>query len=641
MCGIAGVLGPPERTSTLLPQMLHAITHRGPDDSGEYVGPELAFGTTRLAIIDLDGGHQPMWAPDDLVGIVYNGEIYNAHEVNEILMAQGSKFATQCDTETVLQLYQVSGHSNLRQMFQSLRGMFALAIYDITRNRLVLARDPFGIKPLYYRLSAGGSLISFGSEIKSLLADPECPRVLNHDALVSYLSLQYNPLPETFFSGIYRLPPGSFATIDLHSGQVDVHRYWEYEFDDNSQDDEDSLAEQIRYSMEKSVARHLISDVPVGAFLSGGIDSAIIVTLAQEQLQASGRGPLKTFTLGFEELNEFKEAREVADRIGTDHHEITITADDFIDALPDIAWYFDEPVANPSAISLYFVSQAAREHVAVVLSGEGADELFGGYRVYREPFDLVHIRRLPRPIRALAARLGRSRINFRGRNYLRRASTALNDRYFGGGYGTFTPEEVRRLLKATNVEDHFRPGLALATATRGFDVLPESRRMQLIDINYWLGGDILATADRMSMANSLEMRVPFLDVDVAHVSAGIPDSLKYRDGTTKWLLRRAFRGRLPKSTELRQKLGFPTPMRRWITQDPNAMLALIRNSPRLGELVDMAYVEELASKHAEGKIDASRRILLLLMLAGWLDAFMDGDVHAHVHADVTVPPSQR
>ena len=645
MCGIAGVLGPPERTSTLLPRMLQAITHRGPDDSGEYVGPELAFGTTRLAIIDLDGGHQPMWAPGDLVGIVYNGEIYNAQEINEGLSAQGSKFATQCDTETVLQLYQASGHSNLRQMFQSLRGMFALAIYDITRNRLVLARDPFGIKPLYYRLSAGGSLISFGSEIKSLLADPECPRVLNHDALVSYLSLQYNPLPETFFSGIYRLPPGSFATIDLHSGHLEVHRYWKYEFDDNSQDDEDSLAEQIRYTMEKSVARHLISDVPVGAFLSGGIDSAIIVTLAQEQLQASGLGPLKTFTLGFEELNEFKEAREVADRIGTDHHEITITADDFIDALPDIAWYFDEPVANPSAISLYFVSRAAREHVAVVLSGEGADELFGGYRVYREPFDLVHIRRLPRPIRALAARLGRSRINFRGRNYLRRASTALNDRYFGGGYGTFTPNEVRRLLKAKNVEDHFQPGLALATATSGFDVLPESRRMQLIDINYWLGGDILATADRMSMANSLEMRVPFLDVDVAHVSAGIPDSLKYRDGTTKWLLRRAFRGRLPKSTELRQKLGFPTPMRRWITQDPNAMLALIRNSPRLGELVDMAYIEELASKHAEGKIDASRRILLLLMLAGWLDSFMDGDVHADVHggvhADVTVPPSQR
>jgi asparagine synthase (glutamine-hydrolysing) len=621
--------------------MLQAITHRGPDDSGECVGPDLAFGATRLSIIDIEGGHQPMWSPDGSVGIAYNGEIYNAHELDEALILQGSKFRTHCDTETVLQLYQAGGHAALPAMFRSLRGMFGLAIYDSARNRLVLARDPFGIKPLYYRLSAGGSLISFGSEIKSLLADPECPRILNHDALVSYLTLQYNPLAETFFSGIYRLPAGTFATVDLQSGLVEVHRYWEYKFDDAPPENEDTLAGQIRSTMEQSVARHLISDVPVGAFLSGGIDSAIIVTLAQEQLREKGLGPLKTFTLGFEAMNEFEEAREVADRIGTDHHEITITANDFIDALPDIAWYFDEPVANPSAISLYFVSQAAREHVTVVLSGEGADELFGGYRVYREPFDLDHIRRLPRPARALAARLGRSRINFRGRNYLRRSSTTLDDRYFGGGYGTFTPDEVRRLLKATTVEAHFRPGLALATTTQGFELLPESRRMQLIDINYWLGGDILATADRMSMANSLEMRVPFLDIDVAHLSARIPDSLKYRDGTTKWLLRRAFRGRLPQSTEQRQKLGFPTPLRRWITQDPDAMLALIRNSPRLGELIDMTYVEELAAQHAAGRIDASRRVLLLLMLAGWLDAFMDGHVDGHVDGDVAMPPSQR
>lgn len=637
MCGIAGVLGPPERTSTLIPRMLRAIKHRGPDDSGEFVGPDLAFGATRLSIIDIEGGHQPMWAPDESVGIAFNGEIYNVRELGEGLILGGRKFQTRCDTETVLQLYQAGGHAALAEMFRSLRGMFGLAIYDTTRNRLVLARDPFGIKPLHYRLSASGSLISFGSEIKSLLADPQCPKILNHDALVSYLSLQYNPLPETFFSDIYRLPAGSFATVDLCSGQMDVHRYWEYEFDDTAHESEDTLAEQVRCTMEKSVARHLISDVPVGAFLSGGIDSAIIVTLAQEQLQAKGLGPLSTFTLGFESLNEFEEAREVADRVGTDHHEITITAKDFIDALPDIAWHFDEPVANPSAISLYFVSQAAREHVSVVLSGEGADELFGGYRVYREPFDLDRIRRLPRPVRALAARLGRSRINFRGRNYLRRSSTALDDRYFGGGYGTFTPEEVRRLLKTTNVEAHFRPGHALATANGNFNLLPESRRMQLIDINYWLGGDILAKADRMSMAHSLELRVPFLDIDVARISERIPDSLKYRDGTTKWLLRRAFRGRLPESTEQRQKLGFPTPLRRWITEDPVAMLALIRTSSHLGDLIDMTYVEELASQHAEGRIDGSRRFLILLMLAGWLDAFIDGDAEI----DVAVPPSHR
>jgi asparagine synthase (glutamine-hydrolysing) len=290
-------------------------------------------------------------------------------------------------------------------------------------------------------------------------------------------------------------------------------------------------------------------------------------------------------------------------------------------------------VANPSAISLYFLSQAAREHVSVVLSGEGADELFGGYRVYREPFDLDRVRRLPRPARALAARLGSSKINFRGRNYLRRASTVLNDRYFGGGYGTFTPSEVRRLLRAAKVQDHFQPGHSLATSNQDFEGLPESRRMQLIDINYWLDGDILATADRMSMAHSLELRVPFLDIKVAREGARIPESLKYRDGTTKWLLRRAFRGRLPQTTETRQKLGFPTPLRRWIAEDPDTMLVPIRRSARLADLVDMTYVEELALMHATGQIDASRRLLLLMMLACWLDAFMDGDV--------TKPPSGR
>ena len=291
MCGIAGVLGPPEATTPLIRSMLQPITHRGPDDSGLFVGPELAFGATRLAIVDLDGGHQPMWTPDGCTGIVYNGEIYNARELGGNLIAKGAQFRTRCDTETVLQLYQAGGHAALAEMLLSLRGMFALAIYDMPRSRLVLARDPFGIKPLYYRRSPDGRFLAFGSEIKSLVVDPEVPRVLNHDALIHYLSLQYNPSPETFLAGVHRLPPGSFAVIDLTSGDVDMHRYWTFAFDDSGPDDEVALADEIRAAMASSVAHHLISDVPVGAFLSGGIDSAIIATLAQEQLQAAGRGP--------------------------------------------------------------------------------------------------------------------------------------------------------------------------------------------------------------------------------------------------------------------------------------------------------------------------------------------------------------
>ena len=626
MCGIAGVLGPPERTSPVLQRMLQALTHRGPDDSGEFFGPALAFGTTRLSIIDVDGGHQPMWTSDAGIGIAYNGEIYNTRELEDGPLLHDSEPGTTCDTETFLRLYAAGGQADLPEMFRSLRGMFALAIYDVPRNRLILARDRFGIKPLYYRLSPDGRLQSFASEIKALLVDPESPRELNRDALVNYLSLQYNPLDETFFSGIFRLPPGCFCDVDLTTGQVQVHRYWTFAFDDTALQDEQALADEIRTAMEDSVRRHLISDVPVGAFLSGGIDSAIIATLAQEQLSAAGLGPLKTFTLGFEERHEFDEAREVAERIGSDHHEITVTADDFITALPDIAWYFDEPVADPSAIPLYFLSRAAREQVKVVLSGEGADELFGGYAIYLEPFALDRVRRLPRPIRALAARLSRSRIAFRGRNYLRRSTVALEDRYFGGGYDAFTPDEVARLLGSRPIEPHMRPGHALAATTPGFTEMPESRRMQLIDINYWLWGDILAKADRMSMATSLELRVPFLDIELARIGSRIPDSLKYRDGTTKWLLRRAFRGRVPKSTEWRPKLGFPTPLRQWVTQDLDAMLAPLRQNTRLRELIDITYIEELASKHAEGQIDASRRFLLLLMFGAWLDAFLDGDI---------------
>lgn len=633
MCGIAGVRGCPERTAPLIARMLQAVEHRGPDAAGTTVGRDLAIGATRLAIIDREGGRQPMWTEDGQAGIVHNGEICNALELREGLLLGGAAMRTRCDTEVILRLYASGGHASLAEMLGSLRGMFAFAIHDVSRERLVLARDPFGIKPLHYRLCPDGSLHSFASEIKSLLADPACPRALHRAALVDYLTLQHNPRSETLVAGIHRLPPGSFADVDLRSGRIEIRRYWSYAFDDAVPDDQDASAMRIRSAVEDSVARHLISDEPVGAFLSGGVDSAIIATVAQEQLRAAGRGPLRTFTVGFAELDEFAEAREVAERIGSDHHEITVTADDAIGALPDLAWFLDEPVGDPSAIPLLLLARAAREHVAVVLSGEGADELFGGYRVYLEPFAVDRVRRLPRPARALAARLGRSRMAFRGRGYLRRCTTPLEDRYFGGGYGAFAPDEVRRLLRSATVEPHVRPGHVLARAVPGFSALPESRRMQLIDLHAWLPGDILAKADRMSMASSLELRVPFLDLDVARVSASVPDALKYRDGTTKWILRRAFRGRLPASTERRRKLGFPTPWRRWVAQHPEAFLAPIRRSAHLAEIVDMAYVEELAARHAEGRIDASRRILLLLVLAGWLEAFMDGDP--------VVPPSRR
>ena len=628
MCGIAGVLGPPARTEALIGPMLEVIRHRGPDDSGHYVGDSFAFGMTRLSIIDLAGGHQPMWSADGSVGIVYNGELYNYREINQRLAAGGQQFATHSDTETIIHLYETVGRTSLDDMMRQLRGMFGFAIYDRERNHLVLGRDHFGIKPLYYRVDTEGDgtprVRSFASEIKSLLTDPSCPRDVNPDAVSNYLAFQFNPLDETFFRGIFRLPPGSYAIVDLSDSTIDIHPYWHYDFAGQGLDDEHALLAQVRSTLEDSVEHHLIADVPVGAFLSGGIDSAITVTLVQERRRALGMDPVKTFTVGFDTISEQPQAREVSDRLRTDHHEIKVSLQDYLAALPGIAWYFDEPVADPSAVALYFLAQEARKHVTVVLSGEGADELFGGYRIYREPLDLDRVRRLPRPARRLAAKLGSLGRSFPGRNYLRRASTPFNERYIGNAY-VFRPAEIRRLMRTPPAVPHVSPGAELARLYPGFDELPESRRMQLVDMHYWLRGDILAKADRMTMAHSLELRVPYLDVEVAEVSSRIPDSLKYRDGTTKWLLRRAFRGRVPETTEARDKLGFPTPLRQWLRDDPDAVLAPIRSSAFLAETFDMSEVERLAADHASGAADNSRKIFVLLMLALWYDALIAGD----------------
>jgi len=624
MCGIAGVLGEPAFTAPRLPAMLDVITHRGPDDSGEYVGDGFAFGMRRLSIIDIAGGHQPMWTKDGRYGIVFNGEIYNFLEIRTELEASGCHFTTRSDTEVVLQLFAHHGFDDAAGAFGRLRGMFGVAIVDLQESRMILGRDHFGIKPLYYRWHASGGaekMLVFGSEIKSILTDADCPREVHVPAVINYLSFQYNPLEDTFFAGIRSLTPGHYLDVDLKSATFTKSRFWCYEFAQEPVTDAEIMRARVREVLEDSVEHHLISDVPVGAFLSGGIDSAITVTLVQERRRAVGASPVKTFTIGFHELGELAEAREVADALGTDHHEIIVSADEYLTALPAIAWMFDEPVADPSEVALYFLAQAAREHVTVVLSGEGADELFGGYKIYREPRDLDRVRNVPGKIGVRLARASlRIPRSFPGRNYLRRVSTALRDRFIGNAY-IFSPAQVLELLKIPVGYEHIRPYDELARQRPGFTALPESRQMQLIDMEYWLRGDILAKADRMTMAHSLELRVPYLDPEVAAVSAQIDDSLKYRDGTTKWILRRAFRGRVPETTEKRAKLGFPTPLRLWLSADPDAVLAPIRESAFITEFMNQTYIEQLALEHAQGVADNSRRIFVLLMLALWHSAY--------------------
>lgn len=615
MCGIAGIIGTKERTQNVIQDMVKEITHRGPDDDGILIEDTFAFGMRRLSIIDLGGGKQPISNEDGTITVVFNGEIYNYLELQPELKNQGHIFKTHSDTEGLVHLYEQYGH----EMVSKLRGMFGFSIYDSKKQELFIARDYFGIKPIYYRVQ-NGKIMSYGSEIKSLLKDPEYKPLVNDDAVYNYLSFQYNPLEETMFKGIYRLPPGSYMVVNLKDGTFNIKSYWQYEFAPGSNEskiEEKELAEKINSTIKDSVAHHMIADVPVGAFLSGGIDSAIIVTLVQQLREKVGNGPVSTFTIGFGKVSEHTEAKVVADKLGTNHHEITVGADEYFKELPKIAWHFDEPVADPSAVALYFLSREARKEVKVVLSGEGSDELFGGYNIYREPFALAPIAKLPKLLQNTLIRpLTRLPFNFFGKNYLTRTLIDIRDRYIGNAY-IFKPAEQEKIWKKGKMER-----LSLKSSYDEVANEPDSRKMQHIDMNYWLPGNILAKADKMTMAHSLELRVPFLDIEVAKISETIPDRLKYKNGTTKYILRKAFEGILPQETSERKKLGFPTPIRHWLRERPDDVMKLIRENKYINETMDMAYIEKLAEEHLNHKSDHSRKIYILLMFALWYDVFI-------------------
>ncbi len=670
MCGIAGIFGKEEMTKSAIEKMLAEIIHRGPDDQGTLTEQDFSYGMRRLSIIDLSGGHQPIWNEDETVVIVFNGEIYNYLELYEDLVEKGHTFKTKSDTETIVHLYEEYGKKSIPDMLTKLRGMFGFAIYDKTNGNMLIARDYFGIKPIYYHAitqeGTAKKIVAFGSEIKSLLKDPAYTPKVNNEAIQNYLAFQFNPLNETCFKDIFKLDPGSYMVVDTKTQEFTINSYWTYEFKDKitaetavsattantitsidvsagTQDNIDSAEDielffktNIKETVKDSVAHHMISDVPVGAFLSGGIDSAITVTLMQQERQRLGLDPVKTFTIGFEEVSEHTAAREVSDTLGTDHHEIKVSFDEYFDELPKIAWHFDEPVADPSAVALYFLAKEARKHVKVVLSGEGADELFGGYNIYREPFALHTVSMLPGFIKTgIIKPLTKLPFNFFGKNYLRRALTDFNHRYIGNAY-IFKPDEAKKLWQkdiASNTTDNpttvasataaVLPGLVLESKIKGFADLPESRKMQLVDMNYWLPGDILAKADKMTMAHSLELRVPYLDREVAELSMTIPDNLKYKEGNTKYILRKAFESILPQTTANRKKLGFPTPIKHWLKKRPEDVMRLIRINPYIQENFNTGYIETLLTEHLSGKADHARKIYLLLMLALWYNQFID------------------
>lgn len=624
MCGITGITD--KKVGKLednVREMTRCIAHRGPDDEGFYADKDIALGMRRLSIIDVEGGHQPIATSDGRFQIVFNGEIYNYRELKEELLIEGKKFQTDSDTEVILRLFESSG----AEAFKRLRGMFALAIYDTREKMLFLARDPFGIKPLYYWRKnigvEGGDqrVVAFSSEIKSFLKLPGFHKSVNDAAAYNYLSFQYNPLEETFFKGVYKLLPGHFMKIDVKSGESEVRRYFQFRFNPDEKLYEEETRNKIKAVMEDSVAHHMIADVPVGSFLSGGIDSSIIATLMQKirgDKPASTRegeptrgGKIKTFTVGFTSLSEAKEARETSEPLGTDHVEITVTPEEYFQALPKAMYHFDEPVADPSALGLYFLAREARKHVKVVLSGEGSDELFGGYNIYRAPLARKWIAWLPHQLLEFLASLP-----FRGSNFSKRALMKLEEWYIGNA-SVFKPEEVAKLWKG-NEQKKFSLDEIYALANKHSD----SVKMQLIDINTWLVGDILAKADKMTMAHSLELRVPFLDIEVARLASRLPDRFKWRRGQTKYLLREAFKSVLPESTRKRKKLGFPTPVKAWFTPEREELYRTIVENEYIISHFDLNEVKDLIKDHLVKKKDNSRKIYLLLILAIWYNIFI-------------------
>lgn len=614
MCGIAGVVyfDGREPRQELLERMVEAVGHRGPDDRHYWTGPGAGLGFNRLSIIDVQDGRQPMSNEEDTLWIVFNGEIYNYPELRAELIAKGHRFKTRTDTEVILHLYEEYGEGSVLH----LRGMFSFVVWDRSRRQCFAARDHFGIKPFYYYCDSHKLL--FASEIKSILQADGFPAEVKPDSLYHYLTYQYVPEPETMFENIYKLPPAHTLSLDGRTGKMTIRRYWEPMFEPTRLSRTDCI-DGIREKLAESVSRHMQSDVSRGCFLSSGIDSTAIASYL------SRIEPIKTFSVGFEgPRDETVVSGLTARSLGTEHYAKMITSREFFEAVPKAVWHQDEPVADPSAIALYHVAELAHRHVTVVLSGEGADELFGGYRIYREPNALRPVAWLPQRAKRLINRLA-SRLpdGLTGRNYLLRGTTPIEERFIGNAR-IYSEAAKRELLLG---EEPFSPscgnscGLAGEFYERCQHLDPVSR-MQYIDLNLWLPGNILMKADKMTMAHSLELRVPFLDKELFEFVRQIPASYRIARGTTKHILRQAMEGVVPDFVRHRPKLGFPVPLRDWLhTREGDWMVEQIEGSGS-----DMFFSKHAArtmlEKHRRGMGDYSRRLWVLYIFSLWYSTFI-------------------
>lgn len=625
MCGLLGLLTSTGTTDDAVARVdaaMHCLRHRGPDEHGTWHDADLVFGFNRLSIIDIEHSHQPLrWGPPenpDRYALTFNGEIYNYLEIRaELAKDHGATFRTEGDSEAIVAAFHHWGADAVRR----LRGMFAFAIWDTETKDLFLARDPFGIKPLFLATGAGGT--AFGSEKKSLLELTELIGIgtdLDPRAIEHYTVLQYVPEPETLHADIRRLESGSYAWV--RAGEAPrITRYFTPKFPAKPfvPGSEQARYQEIAEALEDSVAKHMRADVTVGSFLSGGIDSTAIAALAIRH-----NPDLITFTTGFERegYSEVDVAAESAAAIGARHVVKVVSPAEFAAAIPEIIWYLDDPVADPALVPLWFVAKEARKHVKVVLSGEGADELFGGYTIYREPISLKPFEYLPAPLRRAAGKLSdRIPEGTRGKSLLHRGSMTLEDRYYGNAR-SFSDAQLRSVLRDFRPEwTHQDVTAPIYAQSRDWDPVA---RMQHLDLFTWMRGDILVKADKMTMANSLELRVPFLDTEVFDVASRVPLDQKITKTTTKYALRQALEGIVPAHVLHRAKLGFPVPLRHWLagTELFDWAHQQIADS-QTDHIFDKAAVAAMLNAHREGVSDHSRRLWTVLCFMVWHGIFVE------------------
>ena len=615
MCGFVGFTGHVENDERVLKAMMDRIVHRGPDMGGTHIKDGVALGFRRLSILDLtEAGAQPMGNEDGSVFVVFNGEIYNFQELRAELEAAGHTFHCDADTEVLVHGYEEWGEG----LVERLRGMYGFVVHDMRSGKLFGARDIFGIKPFYYYQSDEGDLL-FGSEIKSFLEHPHFKKAVNKKALRPYLTMQFPATDETFFAGVYKLPAAHCFTFDIAAARMDVRRYWDADFSDDDSKTFDEYVEECDRVVHESVAAHRIADVKVGSFLSGGVDSSYIAACLM---------PDKTFSVGFDykDFNETNYAKELSDKLGIENYRKMVTADEFFEVLPQIQYHMDEPQSNLSSVPLWFLAQLAAEQVTVVLSGEGADELFAGYAYYEDVPSLACFKRVvPRGIRRALGNFVADKPYFKGRNFLLKAAE-MPEKWFTGQAFVYRPDEIDDIVRPEYAGGPDAFELCAPVYDRVQDFCDLSKR-QYLDMNMWLPGDILLKADKMCMAHSLELRVPFLDKKVMEFAQHIPARFRVNENGNKQVVRHAANRVLPDEWATRPKKGFPVPLKFWLREQKYYdYVKEYFTAPWAEEFFDTSKLMQMLDDHFEGRALNQRKIYTALTFLIWYKRyFVDED----------------